>query len=66
MQGKQHAILFRLGELLFEEADERLLAEDGGVDDFAGQQRDLFLENGGGAVGGDELNLRGGGLANRH
>jgi hypothetical protein len=44
----------------FEEGDERLLAHDRGVDDLAGLERSLFLEDLFCAVGGDELDAHGG------
>ena len=62
MDGEKDVVLFRLGDLLCEEGDEGGLVEDGGVDDFTGKQRGLFLEDGGRAVRGDELDFHGGRL----
>ncbi len=42
---KKDAIGFRLGDLFAEEIDERGLAHEGGVEDFAGLERGGFLEN---------------------
>ena len=62
VDGEQDVVLFRLGDLLSEELDEGGLVEDGGVDDFAGKERGLFLEDSGRAVRGDKLDFHGGRL----
>ena len=48
---------FALGDLLFEESDQRLLAHERGVEDFAGLERSLFLEHFDGAVRADEFDF---------
>ena len=56
VQGEKHAEFARDGDLLFEKAEERFLAQERGVQNFAGLQLETALENHrGAAVGGLEL-----------
>ncbi len=57
VQGEKDAVFLGLGDLLGKEADERGLAHEGAVDDFAGLQRGAFLEHLGAAVCADEFDL---------
>ena len=61
VEREEHAVGLGLGDLLAEEGDERLLAHDGGVEDFTGLERGGFLEDLGGAVRADELDFHIGG-----
>ena len=45
VEGEEDAVLLRLGDLLVEEGDEGLLAHERGVEDFAGLERSLLLED---------------------
>ena len=65
VQREQHAIGFRGGDLCVEETGERLLADEGGVDDFTGLERSGFLECARAAVLGDELDFHIGRIADR-
>ena len=62
VEGEEDALLLRGGDLLFEEGDERLLVHDRGVDDFAGLEGSLLLEDLDGAVGRHELDSHVGGV----
>ncbi len=55
MHGEQDALLLGLGHLLGQERVERRAAHDGGIEDLAGEHREVRLEHGDVAVGGDVL-----------
>ena len=67
VEGEEGAVRLGLDELLGEEGAEGLPVHEGGVEDFAGFERGLFLEDDGGGLGairgdgGDELDADGGG-----
>ena len=65
VQREQHAISLRGGDLRVEETGERLLADEGGVDDFTGLERSGFLERARAAVLGDQLDFHIGSGADR-
>jgi len=63
--GEQEAFLLGGGDLGFEEGEERALAEDGGVEDLSGLEREFVFEDGGFSVGAGELDADGGGGGER-
>ena len=64
VEREEDAVLFGFGDLLFQEGEEGLLVHDGGVEDFAGLEGSLFLENFDSAIGDDELDFHVGCLGN--
>ena len=61
VEGEEDAFALRAGDGLFIEGDEVGLAHDGGVEDLAGFEGGLLLEDDDGAVGFDEFDADGGG-----
>ena len=61
VEGEQDTGVFRLGDLLVEKDGESVLREESSVQDLTGEERGGFLEDGYGAIGGDEFDLRVGG-----
>ena len=65
VQREQHAIGFGIGNLRVEETGERLLAEEGRVDDFTGLERRGFFQRAGAAIFGDQFDFHIGRVVDR-